>query len=193
MSWVYPHIRIGTCQELVSNSATFKSKHESFCWLASQTFLVQVSWLLRFFCFCFFLDCVALGPTVILKALACLDKGPETRGLSSVLGVVGIISIFMYWGDGDQLMNGPIPAVVIFFLLMWGKCLLLSLTPFLQYDTHAHTHTRFFLYLSVPTSLWPSLLAVIFVFFSFDMTVLCLIILVLLMHGHTPTLPTNSF
>ena len=92
-------MRIGTCQELVCDSATFKSMHENFCWLASQTFLVQVSWLLRFcFClFCFFLlDCMALGPTVILKALACLDKGPETRGFSSVLDVVGIISIFMY-------------------------------------------------------------------------------------------------
>ena len=31
------------------------------------------------------------------------------------LGVVGIISNFMYSGDGDQLMNGPTAAVVIFF------------------------------------------------------------------------------
>ena len=34
--------------------------------------------------------------TVILRALTCLDKGPETGGFSRVLGVVGIISIFMY-------------------------------------------------------------------------------------------------
>ena len=43
-----------------------------------------------------FFDCTALGPTVILRALTCLDKGPETGGFSHVLGVVGIISIFMY-------------------------------------------------------------------------------------------------
>ena len=53
-------------------------------------FLSQVNWLLRFF------GCTALGPTVILRALTCLDKGPETGGFSRVLGVVGIISIFMY-------------------------------------------------------------------------------------------------
>ena len=43
-----------------------------------------------------FFDCTALGPTVILRALTCLDKGPETGGFSRVLGVLGIISIFMY-------------------------------------------------------------------------------------------------
>ena len=52
--------------------------------------LSQVNWLLRFF------DSTALGPTVILRALTCLDKGPETGGFNHVLGVVGIISIFMY-------------------------------------------------------------------------------------------------
>ena len=62
-----------------------------------------------------FLYCSALGPTVNLRALTCLDKGPETGGFSCVLGIVGIISIFMYQGEGDQLMNGPIAAVVIFF------------------------------------------------------------------------------
>ena len=61
---------------------------------------------------------MALGPTVILRAFNCLDKGPETGGFSCVLGVVGTISIFMYWGDGDQLMNRPTAAVVIFFLLV---------------------------------------------------------------------------
>ena len=35
-------------------------------------------------------------------------------------------------------MNGPTAAVVIFFLLMCVKRLLLSLTPLLPYDTHAH-------------------------------------------------------
>ena len=53
-------------------------------------FLSQVYWLLHFF------DCTALGPTVILRALTCPDKGPETGGFSRVLGVVGIISILMY-------------------------------------------------------------------------------------------------
>ena len=53
-------------------------------------FLSQVDWLLRFF------DCAALGPTVILRAITCLDEGPDTGGFSRVLGVVGIISIFMY-------------------------------------------------------------------------------------------------
>ena len=56
-------------------------------------FISHVNWLLRFF---FFFYCTALGPTVILRALTCLDKGPETGGFSHVLGVVGIISIFMY-------------------------------------------------------------------------------------------------
>ena len=37
-------------------------------------------------------------------------------------------------------MNGPTAAVVIFFLLMCVKCLLLSLTPLLRYDTDTHTH-----------------------------------------------------
>ena len=38
-------------------------------------------------------------------------------------------------------MNGPIAAVVIFFLLMCVKRLLLSLTPLLRYDTHTHKET----------------------------------------------------
>ena len=56
--------------------------------------------------------------------------------------------MFMYKGDGDQLINGPTAAVVIFFLLMCVKRLLLSLTPVLRYDTytqkhtHTYTHTR---------------------------------------------------
>ena len=53
-------------------------------------FLSQVNCLLRSF------NCTALGPTVILKTLTRLDKGPETGGFSCVLGVVGLISIFMY-------------------------------------------------------------------------------------------------
>ena len=53
-----------------------------------QPFLSQVNWLLQFF------DCTALGPTVILKALTCLDKGPETGGFSHVLGAVGFTSIY---------------------------------------------------------------------------------------------------
>ena len=76
--------------------ATFKGMCESFRWLASQQskpFLVQVNWLLRFFLF--FFDSTALGPTVILRALTGLDKGPETGGFIRILGIVGIISIFM--------------------------------------------------------------------------------------------------
>ena len=38
-------------------------------------------------------------------------------------------------------MNGPTAAVVIFFLLMFMKHLLLSLTPLLRYDTHTYRHT----------------------------------------------------
>ena len=70
-----------------------------------------------------------------------------------VLGVVGVISIFMYQGDSDQLMNGPTAAVVIFFLLMCVKRLLLSLTPLLQYDTCAWLRLDFGdLLLLVPVS-----------------------------------------
>ena len=64
---------------------------ESFCFLASQAFSLKLTG-----CCILFFDCMALGPTVILRALTCLDKGPETGGFSRVLGVVGIISIFMY-------------------------------------------------------------------------------------------------
>ena len=85
---------------------------------------------------------MALGPTVILRALTCLDKGPETGGFSRVLGVVGIISIFMYYRDSDQPMNGPTAAVVIFFLLMCVKRLLMSLTPLLRYDTHTQSKAK---------------------------------------------------
>ena len=52
-------------------------------------FLSQVNWLL-------FFDGTALGPTVILRALACLDEGPETGWFSRVLPVAGFISIFLY-------------------------------------------------------------------------------------------------
>ena len=79
--------------QVVNESATFKGMRESFRCLASQQFkplLVQVHWLLRFF------DCTALRPTVILRALTCLHKGHETGGFRRVLGVTGIISIFMY-------------------------------------------------------------------------------------------------
>ena len=55
---------------------------------------------------------MVLGPTVILT---CLDKGPKTGGFSRVRGVVGNISDFKYQDDGDQLMNGQLAAVVIFF------------------------------------------------------------------------------
>ena len=59
----------------------------------------------------------------------------------------------MYEGDGDQLMNGPTAAVVIFFLLMCVKRLLLSLTPLLRYDTCAWLRLDFGdLLLLVPVS-----------------------------------------
>ena len=63
---------------------------ESVQCLASQAFSLSHLVVAAFF------DCTALGPTVILRTLTCLDKGPETGGFSHVLGVVGIISIFMY-------------------------------------------------------------------------------------------------
>ena len=69
---------------------TFKGMRGSFRCLASQAFSLSSYLVAVFF------DCTALGPTVILRALTCLDKGPETEGFSRVLGVVGIISIFMY-------------------------------------------------------------------------------------------------
>ena len=115
---------------------TFKGMRVSVRCFHLEPFLSQVNWLLRFF------YCTALGPTVILRALTCLDKGPETGGFSHVLGVVGIISILKYKGDSDQLMNGRTAAVVIIFLLMCVKRLLLSLTPLFRYDTHTHKHTR---------------------------------------------------
>ena len=49
-------------------------------------FLSQVNWLLRFF------DSTALGPSVMLRAITCFDKGPETEGFTRVLGVAGFIS-----------------------------------------------------------------------------------------------------
>ena len=63
---------------------------ESVRCLASQAFSLSSQLVAAFF------DCTDLGPTVILRAFTCLDKGPETGGSSRVLGVVGIISIFMY-------------------------------------------------------------------------------------------------
>ena len=44
----------------------------------------------------FCLDCAALRPIVIFRALTCLDNGPETGWFSRVLGIVGIISIVMF-------------------------------------------------------------------------------------------------
>ena len=64
--------------------------HESAHCLASQAFSLSSELAAAFF------NCTALGPTVILRALTSLEKGPETGGFSRVLGVVGIISIFMY-------------------------------------------------------------------------------------------------
>ena len=60
---------------------------------------------------CCIFDFTALGPTVILRALISLDKGPETGGFSGVLGVAVIKTIFMNEGDSDQLMNGSTAAV----------------------------------------------------------------------------------
>ena len=77
-----------------NESATFEGMCKSFRRLKSEQFkpfLVQINWLLRFFLF----DYAAPGPTVILGALTCLDKGPETGGFSHLLGVAGFISAFM--------------------------------------------------------------------------------------------------
>ena len=84
----------------------------------------QVNWLLFFLFFFFFGNSSALGPTVILRALTSLDKIPETGGLSCVLGFVGFVSFLCpRVMDSDQLMDGPVAAVVIFLLLMCMKCL----------------------------------------------------------------------
>ena len=82
------------CTSVRNESATFKGMRESFRWLTSQQFKPFLSKLTG----CCVFDCTALGPTVILRALTCLDKGPETGGFSRVLGVVGIISIFYVLG-----------------------------------------------------------------------------------------------
>ena len=120
----------GLALRVVHESTTFKGMRVRVSVvLHLKPFLSQVNWLLRF------LTVRPLDPLLSLE-LTCLDKGPETGGFSHVLGVVGIISIFMYEGDGDQLINGSTAAVVIFFLLMCVKRLLLSLTPLLWYDTH---------------------------------------------------------
>ena len=63
---------------------------ESVRCLASQAFSLSSLLVAAVF------DRTALGPTVILRALTCLLKGPEIGGFSRVLGIVGIISIFMY-------------------------------------------------------------------------------------------------
>ena len=52
--------------------------------------LPQVNWLLRF------LTVQPWDPLSSLEPLPVLIKVPETGGFSRVLGVVGIISIFMY-------------------------------------------------------------------------------------------------
>ena len=83
------HVRAWLALRVVHASTTFKGIREHVCCLASQAFSLSVA---------AFFDCMAQGPTVILilRALTCLDKGPETGGFSCVVGVVGIISIFMY-------------------------------------------------------------------------------------------------
>ena len=84
------HVRAWPALRIVHESMTFKGMRESVRSLASQAFSLSSSLVAPFF------DCTALGPTVILRALTCLDKGPETGGFSHVLGVVGIISILMH-------------------------------------------------------------------------------------------------
>ena len=56
-------------------SAISKAYVRASTGLHLKPFLSQVNWLLHFF------DCTALGPTVILRDLTCLDKGLETGGL----------------------------------------------------------------------------------------------------------------
>ena len=114
----------------------------SFRCLASQAFSFSSQLVAAFFWL------YSRGPAVILRALTCLDKGSETAGFSRVLGVLGIISIFLYQGDGDQLMKGPTAAVVIFYLLMHVRetSAVVSDTYTSVWHTHAHacarTHTH---------------------------------------------------
>ena len=115
---------------------TYQHKHthywEPSVWFESQTF----SWLCEVVAAILFWLYDTRGHCH--PYLICLDKGAKT-GRLHVLGAVGVLSIFIYWGDSDQLMNRPIAAVVIFFLLLWVQCLLLSLTLNLRYDTHTYT------------------------------------------------------
>ena len=83
------HVCAWLALRVVPESTTFKGMRESVRCLAPQAFSLSSQLVAAFF------DCTALGPVVILRALTCLDKGPET-GFCCALDVVGIISIFMY-------------------------------------------------------------------------------------------------
>ena len=83
-------VRAWLALHVIHESTTFRGMRESVRSLASEACSLSSLLVGAFF------DCTALGPTVILRALTCFDKGPETGGFSRVLGVVGIISIFMY-------------------------------------------------------------------------------------------------
>ena len=74
--------------------------------------LVPVNWLLRFFYF----DSTVLEPTVLPRALTCNDNCLTKGGFSQEIGVVSFVSIFLYKGVGDKLMNEPNAPFVIFFL-----------------------------------------------------------------------------
>ena len=86
---------------------TFKGMHESLRCLVSQAFF----FLKLAGCCVFFLTARPWDPLSSLANLPVFEKGLQTGGFSRVLGVVGFISILMYQGDGDQLVNGPIAAV----------------------------------------------------------------------------------
>ena len=48
-STYYEYIHVDAQLGVVNESVTFKGMHDSFHWLESQAFLVQVNWLLRIF------------------------------------------------------------------------------------------------------------------------------------------------
>ena len=86
------HVRACLALRVVHESTTFKGMRESVRCLASQVFsLAQVNWLLHF------LTVRPWDPLSSLEPLPVLIKVLKQEGLVVFyVGVVGIISIFMY-------------------------------------------------------------------------------------------------
>ena len=133
-------MRVGTFEGWVSD---FQRHAWEFLLACIKPFLVQVSWLLRVFFFFFY--STALGPTVILRALTCLDKGPETGGFSPVLGVVGFISIFYVLGwqwSTDEWANCCCCNFLFAYVRETSAVVSYTFSSVWHTHTHTHTHTR---------------------------------------------------